>query len=39
VLEAAEELDDDGLAELLRQEELTVADLEAWRSAGDGVSA
>jgi putative drug exporter of the RND superfamily len=39
VLEAADELDDEGLAELLAQENLTVADLEAWRSAGDGVSA
>ncbi|HVF31544.1 MAG TPA: MMPL family transporter [Acidimicrobiales bacterium] len=36
VLEAAEQLDEEGLAELLAEEELTVADLEAWRN---GVSA
>jgi RND superfamily putative drug exporter len=39
VLDAAAELDEQGLAELLAEERLTVDDLEAWRRDEPGVSA
>jgi hypothetical protein len=39
VLDAAAELDEQGLAELLAEERLTVDELEAWRRDEPGVSA